>query len=66
MKIAETHTLAISDFAGKDVSLERFCDKVLGPEYDEPTRKHNRLMTIVIGLFMTIMTVAVLAVIYFN
>ena len=70
VKLTETHTIAVTDFAGKEVSLERFCDKVLGPEAyyqkDPETRKHEMRNWIAAGLLLFFVTVAVLTAIYFN
>lgn len=70
VKIAETHTLTIADFAGKDVSLERFCDRLFGPEayyQDNPeTRKQKRLNLLVAILLLLSISAAVLTAIYYN
>ena len=70
LKLAETHSFAITDFAGKDVSLERFCDKLLGPgayyQQDEQARKQQKRNWLLAILLLFLVTVAILAVFYFS
>ncbi len=60
-KFKETHTLAITDFADLQVSLDSFCEQVLGPEVFYKKNNELRKMYLAI-LLLFIATVAVLAV----
>ncbi len=70
LKLTETHTLAITDFAGKDVSLERFCDKLFGPtayyQQDEQARKQQKRNLLLAILLLSLVTGAVLVAYYFS
>ena len=70
LKITETYTLSINDFAGKNVSQERFCDRVFGPEayleQDEHSRKHHRLIFIVMSILVIVVTALVSYVAFSN
>ncbi len=50
VKLTETHTIAVTDFAGKEVSLDSFCAKVLGPDVlvqPDPGMRKTLLATLV-------------------
>ena len=67
-KIAETNTLVITDFAGNNVSLEKFCDRLFAPEHvfeeNQETRSYKTKIRITSALFLLLVILAFLAVYY--